>query len=152
MSEEEVKRVIKRDAKGRIMKGQVLNPYGGPQVLTTILSNAIEQNKENLRLLILDYLNRPKSSLEEEARNPDLEMVKVQVISIMERIANDGDAVKFKQLIEIALGKMPEDKEDFPLDPEEKLIILSYRKHKKENERISVTTSQTVSGEDNEGS
>lgn len=143
---------VKRDARGRLQKGSVLNPYGGPQVLTTVLSNAIEQNKEALRLLILDYMNRPKSSLEAEARNPDLEMVKVQVISIMERIANDGDATKFKQIIEIALGKMPEDKEEFPLDAEEKLIILAYRKHKKDNERVPVTDSPEVLGKDNKGS
>ena len=46
---------------------------------------------------------------------------------------NDGDVVKFKMLLELALGKMVDDPPDFPLSEEEKVLVLEYRRRKLEH-------------------
>lgn len=52
--------------------------------------------------------------------------------TIIERGTLDGDVIKFKMLLELALGKMVDDPPDFPLSEEEKQLVLEYRRRKLE--------------------
>jgi hypothetical protein len=51
---------------------------------------------------------------------------------IIEQGVGEGDVVRFKMLMELALGKLVDDPPEFPVSEEEKILILEYRRRKKE--------------------
>lgn len=96
---------------------------GRPTVLLPEVKRAIEENKNRVKVTILKELNV------EEDGVPRIEKIIQQCI---ERIGNDGDAVKLKVLLELALGKMVDEPPEFPVTEEEKILILEYRRRKLE--------------------
>lgn len=110
---------MERDKRGRVVKGGVLNPKGRPPIVLPEVQRAIDANRNALKVLILTKL---EGRVEEWVEN-----IIVQGIG-------DADVVKFKMLIELALGKMVDDPPEFPLSEEEKLLILEFRRRK--NDRV----------------
>lgn len=76
---------------------------------------AIDANRNAMKVLILTELEGK---------------VQAWVKAIIEMGTFDGDAMKFKMLIEMALGKMADDAPEFPVSEEEKLLILEFRRRK----------------------
>lgn len=130
------------------VKGQSGNPKGRPPNVVTGLTKTINQNKQALKLLVLSYLNLTEEQIRERQRRDDIPMIEKMLGQVIERIANDGDMVKLRMLLEIPLGKLPEEKDPLDLDSEETLMILTYRKKKEEHERRSVTDSSDDPGRD----
>lgn len=97
----------------------MLNPKGRPPIVLPEVQRAIDANRNALKVLILTKL---EGRVEEWVEN-----IIVQGIG-------DADVVKFKMLIELALGKMVDDPPEFPLSEEEKLLILEFRRRK--NDRV----------------
>lgn len=99
-------------------KGQSGNP-GGRVALPKELRRAIDANREATKALIL-------TSLE-----PNLQAC---IDSVIANIIDDGDAMKLKTLLELAMGKMVEDAPEFPITEEEKMLVMEYRRRKAANE------------------
>lgn len=101
-------------------KGQSGNPKGRPPALIPEVQRAIDANRNALKVLILTKL---EGRVEEWVEN-----IIVQGIG-------DADIIKFKMLIELALGKMVDDPPEFPLSDEEKLLVTEFRRRKSERDQ-----------------
>lgn len=96
-------------------KGQSGNPKGRPPILLPEVQHAIDANRNALKVLILTKL---EGRVEEWVQN------------IIDQGIGDADIIKFKMLIELALGRMVDDPPEFPVSEEEKLLILEWRRRK----------------------
>lgn len=90
---------------------------GRPPVLLPEVQRAIDANRNAIKTGILKELDGK---------------VVDWIRTIIERGTLDGDVMKFKMLLELALGKMVDDPPDFPLNEEEKQLVLEYRRRKLE--------------------
>lgn len=97
---------------------------GRPKVLLPEVQKAIDLNKNALKILILDEMN---------ALEQGVPKVRLIIRGILERAANDGDATKFKTLLELVFGRTPDDPSYFEVTPEEKELILRFRKRVEEH-------------------
>lgn len=107
-------------------KGKSGNPKGRPPVLLPEVQRAVDANRNALKVLILTKVE----SLAGEWIN-----------RIIEQGIGEGDVVRFKMLMEIALGRLVDDPPEFPVTDEEKILILEYRRRKKEQSEQSVSGS-----------
>lgn len=96
-------------------KGQSGNPKGRPPVLLPEVQRAIDANRNAVKVMILDRI-QPKA----------VEWIE----RIIEQGVGEGDVVRFKTLLELALGKMVDEPPEFPVSDEEKLLVLEYRRRK----------------------
>lgn len=103
--------------KGQFKKGHVANPNGRPPIILPEVQRAIEANKNALKVVILG-----------EMENKAAEWIR----RIIEQGIGEGDIVRFKTLLEIALGKLVDDPPEFAVSEEEKLLVLEFRKRKLE--------------------
>lgn len=101
---------------GKFQKGHKGGP-GRPPVLLPEVQKAIDANRNAFKVLVLQKT--------EPFLNQWLE-------SIIERGVLDGDVLKLKMLLEMALGKMVDEPPEFPLTEEEKILVLEYRRRKLE--------------------
>lgn len=108
---------------GRFKKGQSGNPKGRPPVLLPEVQGLIDQNRNSVRVAILEQVSP---------------QVHAWIARIIEQGIGEGDVVKLKMLLEMALGKMVDDPPEFPVSEEEKLFILEYRRRKKERDATSL--------------
>lgn len=101
---------------GKFQKGWKGGP-GRPPVLLPEVQRAIDANRNAVKVLILEKV----------------ETKAVQWIErIIEQGIGEGDVVRFKTLLEIALGKLVDEPPEFPVSEEEKLLVIEYRRRKKE--------------------
>lgn len=98
-------------------KGTSGNLKGRPPTLLPEVQRAIDANKNALKVLILDRLDG---------------RVHEWIDAIILQGTHEGDAGKLKILLEIALGKLVTEPPEFELSDEEKILILEYRRRKKE--------------------
>lgn len=96
-------------------KGQSGNPKGRPPVLLPEVQRAIDANKNAVKALILQRV---------ESRTQDW------IDKIISEGIAEGDVVRFKMLLEIAMGKLIDEPAEFELSDEEKLLVLEYRRRK----------------------
>lgn len=128
-------------------KGQSGNPKGRPKTLSAELESEIRRNKNALKSLIVQYLNLTATQITERQRDPSIPFVEYALGQVLERAANDGDMAKLKMLFEIPFGKLPEETDPFETTPDEKIIIIKYRKQiEEENARRALTDSSEDSG------
>jgi hypothetical protein len=106
----------------RFKKGQINNPKGRPPVLLPEVQSLIDQNKNAVKVAIIEQVS-PK--------------VTEWIARIIEQGVGEGDVMRLKMLLEMALGKMIEETPEFPLEQDEKLLVLEYRRRKKEQNAIS---------------
>jgi hypothetical protein len=99
---------------GTFRKGNKGGP-GRPPVLLPEVQRAIDANRNAVKVLILQKIG------------PALDR---WVTRMVKDGAKDGDILKFKTLLELALGKLVEDAPEFPLTEEEKLLVLEWRRRK----------------------
>lgn len=88
---------------------------GRPPVLIPEVQRLIDANRNAVKTLILRELDGK---------------VVDWVRRIIEQGTGEGDAQRFKMLLELALGKMVDEPQDFPLSEEEKQLVLEYRRRK----------------------
>jgi len=103
----------------KFKKGEVHNPNGRPKVILPELQKVIDGNRNSVKLMIIQKLD---STFETWLDN------------IIKQGCTYGDVNTLKMLLEMALGKMVEDPPDFPVNEEEKLLILEFRRRKKEQD------------------
>lgn len=115
-------------------KGQSGNPKGRPPILLPEIQREVDRNRGALKSLILQYLNLTEGQISERQLNPEIPFVEKMLGQCLERTANDGDVLKFRALLEIVFGKLPEEKEPFELSQEEKLMVMTYRKRLEEKD------------------
>lgn len=92
---------------------------GRPKIILPEVQKAIDLNKNALKVMILEEMNALENKVPK---------VRMAVRQIIDRCINDGDAVKFKILLELVFGKMPDDPNYFEVSPEEKELIVRFRK------------------------
>ncbi len=105
-------------------KGQSGNPNGRPRIIAPELQKAIDSNRNAIKALILTEVD---GKVEDWLR------------AIIKQGTEQGDIVRLKMLMEMALGKMVDEQPDFPLSDEEKLLVLEFRRRKKEQLDVSIT-------------
>lgn len=103
--------------KGTFKKGVSGNPNGRPPIILPEVQRAIDANRNALKVMIL---TKVESKVEQWIEN------------IIEQGVGDADVVKFKMLMEMALGKLVDDPPEFPVTEEEKALILEWRRRKNE--------------------
>lgn len=106
----------------KFQKGNKLGK-GRPAILLPEVQRAIDANRNAVKVLILQKV---ETKAEE------------WIARIIDQGIGEGDVVRFKMLLEIALGKLVDDPPEFPVTDEEKLLVLEYRKRKKELSERSV--------------
>lgn len=126
--------------KGKWEKGKSGNPKGRPANFPPELRHEIDQNKEALKRLILKYLSLTENETLSRMSHPDSQNIEIMISQVMFKIKEDGDMAKLKMLLEVVFGKLPEDKDPFEMTAEEKLLVMTYRK-RREDEQQSLTTS-----------
>lgn len=104
---------------GRFKKGKSGNPKGRPPVLLPEVQRAIDANRNAVKVLILQKVEKQAAAW---------------IDRIIEQGVGEGDVVRFKMLLEMALGKLVDDAPEFPVSEEEKALILEYRRRKKEQD------------------
>jgi hypothetical protein len=104
------------DQKGRFKKGWKGGP-GRPPALLPEVQTLIDRAKNELKTTIVERIS-PK--------------VKQWIDRIIEQGVGEGDVVRFKMLMEIALGKLVDEPPEFPVSEEEKILVKEYRRRKKE--------------------
>lgn len=115
---------------GHFKKGHKLSK-GRPPILLPEVQRAIDANRNAVKVLIL-------SKVEKQAAD--------WIDSIIEQGVGEGDVVRFKTLLEIALGKLVDDPPEFPVSDEEKILILEYRRRKKEQDERALSGSAEIPG------
>jgi len=115
--------------KGTFQKGNKAGVgHGRPPILLPELQKEINANKNAVKQLILVYLNLNEAQLAVRQSAPNMPMVEKWLGNIIEKGVLHGDAITFKALLEIPLGKLPEEKSDFDVSPEERELIIEYRR------------------------
>lgn len=108
-------------------KGQSGNPNGGPPAIDSALRQEINRNKNAVRKLILLYLNMTERQCAERQGSQEIPMVEKLLGACIEKINLEGDILKLKMLLELAIGKLPEDPQPFELTTDEQAMVLKYR-------------------------
>lgn len=98
-------------------KGKSGNPKGRPPVLLPEVQKAIDANRNAMKILILSKLEGKVSDW---------------IDNIIAQGSESGDVIRFKMLLEMALGKMVDDPPEFAVSDEEKLLIKEFRRRKDE--------------------
>lgn len=122
------------------VKGQSGNPKGRPPILLPELQRDIDENRGKVKELILRYLGMTEEQIGERQRKPDIPFIEKILGQCLEKTANDGDVIKFRALLEIVFGKIPEDRDPFQITPDEQMLVVAYRK-RLEDERLALTDS-----------
>lgn len=122
--------------------------HGRPPTILPELQREIDANKNAVKKLILMYLNLSESQITERQRTAmEMPMIERWLGNIIEKGANNGDIIPFKMLLEIPLGKLPEEPKEFECSPEEKILVLEYRRRVVEqDERKALPDSKKDSG------
>lgn len=107
--------------------GQSGNPKGRKPILLPEVQAAIDQNKNAVRIAILRLYNLSEIEFQ-EFQVKTLTMIERSICQCIERINTDGDVIKLKALLEIAIGKLPEDKKSDELTADEQALLDAYRK------------------------
>ena len=96
-------------------KGKTGNPHGRPPILRPEIQRIVESNREATKALILQELE------------PQL---KIWVQAMIQEGIDQADPIRFKMLVEMAMGKMIEEPPEFPITEEEKMLVMEWRKRK----------------------
>lgn len=112
---------------------QLGNRKGRPRVLLPEVQSLIDRDKNAVRVSILSLLNLGQMEFEDKSRNASSMMEKI-LCQCIERIRDNGDVHALRLLLEIPLGKLPEEPKEFETTEDEKLLVLEYRRRKKEHD------------------
>jgi hypothetical protein len=96
---------------GRFKPGNKIGK-GRPPVILPEVQRAVEANRNALKVLIL-------SEIEPH--------IKTWIQQIIEKGSLDGDVQKLRMLLEMALGKLPEDRPEFEVSEQERRLVLEWR-------------------------
>jgi hypothetical protein len=108
-------------------KGTSGNPRGRQSAILPEVKSLVDQNKNILKANILRLLSLSTQSFMEVHRSPPT-MMESLLCQCIERIQNDGDALKLRMLLEIALGKLPEESHQEGLREDEKAVLSEYNR------------------------
>lgn len=112
-------------------KGKSGNPNGRPPVLLPEVQRAIDANRNAVKVLILEKVESKAAEW---------------IDRIIQQGVGEGDVIRFKTLLEIALGKLVDEPPEFPVSDEEKLLVLEYRRRKKEQSERVIAGSDKLPG------
>jgi hypothetical protein len=107
-------------------KGQSGNPAGRPPVLLPEVQKLVDQNRNEVKTIIIKLLNMSEDEFESYARKR-LPMAERLFCQCIEKIGNEGDIFRYIKLLEIVLGKIPEDKADTILTTIEMKVLEMFR-------------------------
>jgi hypothetical protein len=126
--------------KGRAKKGEPgRNPKGRPPILHPEIQRAIDQNRNAVKELILKCFGMPEDEAQARAQKRNLPMLERMLWQCIERTTNDGDVDKFRKLLEIPFGRLPEEPKEMDISPDEKLLIITYRQRLLDEQRRTLT-------------
>ena len=111
-------------------KGKSGNPHGRPTVILPQVKDLADHARNILKTTLIERVS------------PNVEK---WIDRIIEQGIAEGDVVRFKMILEMALGKMIEDAPEFPLSEEEKVLVLEYRLRRKEQLERAITGDDPLS-------
>ena len=109
-------------------KGQSGNPKGRPPVLRPELQSALDRNRNAVKELTLSLLSMTPQEMMARAENSGISVTEALLIKCIERATNDGDIFRGRAILEIVFGRLPEEKPEFEVTPEERLLVEEYRR------------------------
>lgn len=108
---------------------------GRPPVILPELQREIDSNKNAVKKLILMYLNLSESQIAERQRTSvEMPIIEKWLANIIEKGVINGDLIPFKMLLEIPLGKLPEEAKEFEITAEEKALVVEFRRRVSEQD------------------
>lgn len=109
------------------VKGKSGNPNGRPAIIPKELMSALNKNKAAVKELILTYLNLTQAEIDIRQRDQNIPVFELMLGKVIERIVNEGDVFRMRALLEIVIGKLPEEQDPHHLTDDEKKLIERYR-------------------------
>lgn len=147
---EEVK--PKRRGNPNWSKGVSGNPKGRKPLILPELQRELDTNKAKLKTLVLTYFNMTQDQITFRQGKPDIPYIEVMLGQCFQKTAEEGCVDRFRKLLEIVFGKIPEEKHEFQVSEAERTLVLEYRKRLSEQkaeaalERRGVVDSGSAEG------
>lgn len=112
----------------KFQKGKSGNPKGRPPILHPEVMSAVDRSKNEIKMLLIKLLNMSDEEFDEHAENRRIPKTEKLFIRCIKDIEFTGNIEAYRKLLEILLGKLPEEPQQFALSIEEKMIVLEFRK------------------------
>lgn len=81
-----------------------------------------------MKQLILRYFSMTDEQILQRLDAPDCQSIEGMLASCITTTKLQGDVDKFRKLLEIVFGKLPEDRPEFETTQEEKDLVIEYRR------------------------
>lgn len=109
-------------------KGVSPNPKGRPPIILPALQQEIDQNRNALKQLIIRYLALTDEQIAQKLSEPQTTAIETMLARCIQETSIQGDVDRFRKLLEIVFGKLPEEKHEFDVSAEEKELVMEYRR------------------------
>jgi hypothetical protein len=121
--------LVSQHTGGKWKKGAASpNPKGRPPILMPELQRELDTQKGAVKQLVLRYFALTEAQIAKRQMDKEIPFIEKILGQCFERTALDGDVDKFRKLLEIVFGKIPEEKVEFEISAEEKMLVLSFRR------------------------
>lgn len=120
--------IVRKKGNPNWIKGVSGNPKGKKPLILPELQRELDSNKNKLKTLVLTYFNMTQDELTERQAKPNIQMIELMLGQCFLKTAEEGCVDRFRKLLEIVFGKIPEEKREFEVSEAERTLVLEYRK------------------------
>lgn len=90
------------------------------------VQRAVDHNKNAVRVLLLELLGMDEMDFQERARKRLSKMERL-FIQCIDKIEVEGDVLRLRALLEVSLGRIPDQQESIELSPDERHLVRTFR-------------------------